>query len=124
METLYINYTGTTSNKPNTKYLNCKVGKSHLETDETESLKEHEKTAKGLEISKYSMHRVFKDVLRLTAYKRQSKQLILKASKKKRLDRDKFLFDKIKRATDTVFIWSDRKIFTVEAVLNKQNNRI
>ena len=44
---------------------------------ETESLKEHEKTVKELEISKSSMQRAFKDDLGLKAYKKHSKQLIL-----------------------------------------------
>ena len=60
-------------------------------------------TAKKLEILKFSMHRVFKDDLG-TACKKQSKQLISEASKKKRLDRSKFLLEEIKRTTEAVFI--------------------
>ena len=43
--------------------------------------------AKEFGISKFSMHRVFKDDLGLMAYKKQSMQLILEASKKKQFDR-------------------------------------
>ena len=62
------------------------------------------KTAKKLVILISSMNRVFKDVLRLTAYKKQSEKLISEASKKKRLDRGKFLLEEIKRTTEAVFI--------------------
>ena len=34
------------------------------------------------------------------------------------------MLEEIKSATDTVFIWSDKKIFTVETILNRQNDRI
>ena len=34
------------------------------------------------------------------------------------------MLEEIKRATDPIFIWSDEKIFTVEAVLNRQNDQI
>ena len=82
------------------------------------------KTAKELGISKASMHKVFKDDLEPTAYKKQSKQLKSEALIKKRVERRKLILEEIKRTTDTVFIYSNEKIFTVEAVLNRHNDRI
>lgn len=51
-------------------------------------------------------------------------QLLSAASKQKRLDRGKKMLDDIKNSTDKVIIWSDEKIFSVQATLNSQNDRI
>lgn len=122
------NESGTTSNKTipgrprniRTKRL-VKAIQKRVQRNPRRSMR---KTARELGISKSSMHRVFKDDLGLTAYKKQPKQLISAASKKKRLDRGKVMLEEIQRATDTVFIWSDEKMFTVEAILNRQNDRL
>ena len=82
------------------------------------------KTASQLGISRSSMHRIFKNDLGLTAYKKQPRQLLSAASKQKRHDRGKMMLAEMQRAVDNVFIWSDEKIFTVEAVTNTQNDRL
>ena len=61
--------------------------------------------------------------LGLNAYKFQRRHLISEASKKKRLDRAKMLKE-IERAGQKAIIWSDEKIFTVQAVNNPQNDRV
>lgn len=82
------------------------------------------KTANELGISRTSMHRIFKKDLRLTAYKKQSRQLLSAATKQKRHDRGKKMLAEMQRAVGHVFVWSDEKIFTVEAVTNTQNDRL
>lgn len=82
------------------------------------------KTASQLGISRSSMHRIFKNYLRLTVYNNQSRQLLSAASKQKRHDRGKRMLAEMQRAVDHVFIWSDEKIFIVEAVTNTQNDRL
>uniref|UniRef100_A0A0L8GWD5 Uncharacterized protein n=1 Tax=Octopus bimaculoides TaxID=37653 RepID=A0A0L8GWD5_OCTBM len=53
------------------------------------------KTAKALDISKSSMYRIFKEHLKLTAYKKQPRQLISAASNKKWLVRGKTMLAQI-----------------------------
>ena len=73
------------------------------------------KTSK-LEISRSSVHNIFKHYLRLTAYKEQSILLLSLASKQKRYDRGNEMLAEMQRDVDHIFIWSDEKILTVEAV--------
>ena len=61
--------------------------------------------------------------LQLTQYIKQSQQLISELSKQKHLDRGKLMLRETERAASKIFIWSDEKMFTVEAVTNKQINR-
>ena len=82
------------------------------------------KMAKELNISKSTMNRILKNDLKLTSYKKQYKQVLSAASKMKRLNRCKILLNKIKNSAGEVIIWSDEKIFTVQQILNKQNDRI
>ncbi|XP_014772692.1 uncharacterized protein LOC106870959 [Octopus bimaculoides] len=70
------------------------------------------------------MHRIFKKDLQLTDYKKPSWHLISSDSKKKRLDRGKTILTEVKRTAKKALIWSDEKIFTVEAVTNRQNDRL
>ena len=83
-----------------------------------------EESSKSAQDFNSSMHRIFKNDLRLTAYIEQSRQLLSVASKQKRHDCGKSMLAEMQRAVDYVFIWSDQKIFTVEAVTNTQNNRL
>ena len=82
------------------------------------------KTAKELKISETSLRRIVKEDLGLKAYKMQCRHLISATSKQKRLDRGKKMLEEIQSATDKVFIWSDEKMFTVQAVMNSQNDRV
>lgn len=80
--------------------------------------------AKDLKMSARSMRRVVKEDLGLKAYKFQRRHLISEASKKKRLDRGKKMLKEIERAGQKSIIWSDEKVFTVQAVNNPQNDRV
>ena len=55
---------------------------------------------------------------------KQSWQLFSEPSKQKRLHRGKLMFQEMERAAGKVFIWSDEKMFMVEAETNKQNDRV
>ena len=68
------------------------------------------------------MHRIFKNDLKSTAKKEQSRHLLAAASKQKRHDRSRNMLAEMQRAVGHVFIWSDEKIFTVEAVTHTQND--
>ena len=81
-------------------------------------------SAKDLNISQASMNRIVKEDLGLKAYKVQRRHLISAPSKLKRLDRGKKMLEEIHSAADNVFIWSDEKMFTVQAVTNIQNDRV
>ena len=85
-------------------------------------MKRVKKTANQVGISKSSMHKIFFNYLRFTAYKKQSRQLV--ASKQKRHNRGKKMLAEIQSTFNHVFIRSDKKIFTVEAVTNTQNDRL
>ena len=67
------------------------------------------------------MKRIVHEDLGLKSYKQH---LISANSKKKRLERGKKMLKKIRSAGNKVIIWSDEKIFTVEARANSQNDRI
>ena len=64
------------------------------------------------------------DDLQLTPYIKQSRQLISELSKRKHLDTGKLMLRETKRPASKIFISSDEKMFTVEAVTNKHNDRV
>ena len=120
--------TGKTSSKPipgrkrsvRTKR-NIEVIKKRISRNPRRSMR---KTAKDLQIAQTSLTRIVKRDLGLKAYKMQHRHLISSASKQKCLERSKKMLDDIQSATGKVFIWSDEKIFTVQSVVNSQNDRI
>ena len=75
-------------------------------------------------VSRFPMQRVIMDDLQLTPYKKQSVQVISESSKLKSLDRGKLMLREMEPAASKIFIWSDKKMSTVEAVTNKQNDRV
>ena len=83
-----------------------------------------QKMAKYAEISRFSTRRVFMDDLQLTSHKKQSVQVISESSKLKSLNRGKMMLREMQPAASKMFIWSDKKMSTVEAVTNKQDDRV
>ena len=71
---------------------------------------------------KRSVRRVLKEGLGLKAFRMQRRHLISAASKDKSHDRAKKMLEEMERAGDRAVIWSDAKIFTVQAVTNSQND--
>lgn len=120
--------TGTSSSKPipgrkrsiRTKSVVSAVKKKMIRNPQ----RSVRRIAKEAGISRSSMQRIVKEDLELRPYKKQSRQLISEPSKKKRLDRGNLILQEMKRAAGKVLIWSDEKMFTVEAVTNKQNDRV
>lgn len=80
--------------------------------------------AKEVNISRTSLRRIVKQDLRLKALKMQHRHLISTASKKKRLDKGQMMLQEIQSAANKVLVWYDEKIFTVQAVVNSQNDRV
>ena len=62
--------------------------------------------------------------LQLTPYKKQLVQVISESSKLKSLNRSKMMLREMEPAASKVFIWSNKKTSTMEAVTNKRNARV
>ena len=80
--------------------------------------------AKDYSVSVSSMQRILKDDLQSYPYKFTKRHLLSEATKKKRLDRAKVLVKKLVDGTQPQVLWTDEKLFTVQAVHNHQNDRI
>ena len=80
--------------------------------------------AKDYSVSVSSMQRILKDDLQSYPYKFTKRHLLSEATKKKRLNRAKVLVKKLVDGTQPQVLWTDEKLFTVQAVHNHQNDRI
>ena len=78
-----------------------------------------------MNVSDKMMRNTVKTDLKLSSLKMQTCQRLTYLQKEKRLDRAKILLNKLKACTDTdEIIFSDEKLFTVEAICNRQNDRV
>ena len=78
-----------------------------------------------MNVSDKMMRNTVKIDLKLSSLKMQTCQRLTDLQKEKRLDRAKILFNKLKACTDTdEIIFSDEKLFTAEAICNRQNDRV
>jgi len=82
------------------------------------------KMASEASVSRRTMQRIVREDLGLKAYKLQKRQLLSEATKAKRLARCKWLLQWIRQNQTASILWTDEKLFTVEAVHNHQNDRI
>ena len=82
------------------------------------------KLAKDTSVSVSTMQRLLKDDLHVYPYKFTKRQLLSNATKKKRLDRAKVLIKRLVVGTWPQVLWTDEKLFTVQAIHNHQNDRI
>ena len=74
-----------------------------------------------MNVSDKMMKNTVKTDLKLLSLKMQTCQRLTDLQKEKRLDRAKILLNKLKACTDTdEVIFSDEKLFTVEAICNRQ----
>ncbi|KAI6652445.1 hypothetical protein LOD99_7459 [Oopsacas minuta] len=80
--------------------------------------------AKDIQISRESMRRIVRSDLQMKAYKLNKCQLLSEQNKNKRLQRCKELVSHFKNHAHRDILFSDEKLFTVEQVLNSQNDRI
>ena len=81
--------------------------------------------AKQMSVSKSSMRTIVKKDLGFSPLKIRKKHLLTAAQKRKRLERSKKILNYLKDGTklgDVIF--SNEKLFTVEAKTNKQNDRV
>ena len=81
------------------------------------------KLAKDTSVSVSTMQRLLKDDLHVYPYKFTKRQLLSNATKK-RLDRAKVLIKRLVVGTQPQVLWTDEKLFTVQAIHNHQNDRI
>ncbi|EFO83229.1 hypothetical protein CRE_03542 [Caenorhabditis remanei] len=82
------------------------------------------KMAKGMKISSRSMERIVKDKLKLTCYRVRKAAILSEATTKKRLERSKKLLQRTRNGEHLVTVFSDEKLFTVQAEFNPQNHRV
>ena len=79
------------------------------------------KVARETGINRESVRRIVKNELGLKPYKLQKVQLLTEKMKEIRVQRSQLL---LKRAAGQDVLFTDEKIFTIEAVHNHQNDRI
>ena len=82
------------------------------------------KLASAAGVSYGTMQNVLKNDLNLSPYKKTKAQLLSQAAKTKRAQRSKLLLEKLADDTQPPVLWTDEKLFTVQAVHNHQNDRI
>ena len=82
------------------------------------------KMAKDEGVSYPTMWRACRVDLGMTPYKKQRRQVLSEATKAKRLKRGRELLKILKDGTCPPVLWTDEKLFTVEAVHNVQNDRV
>lgn len=83
-----------------------------------------EKLARDLNVSASSVRRMLKIDLQLKPYKIQKVQDLTPAQKKLRLDRARALKALAASGDLPNIVFSDEKIFTIQQVVNKQNDRV
>ena len=82
------------------------------------------KLAQEANASPSTMQRLLKNDLQLKAYKITKRQLISAATKKKRLERAKLFLNRLLDDMQLTILWTDEKLFTIQAIHNLQNDRI
>ena len=81
--------------------------------------------ARDMNVSEKTIRNIVKIDLKMSSFKMQTRQHLTDLQKEKRLARAKILLNKLKAGTDTnEIIFSDEKLFTVESIFNRQNDRV
>ena len=81
--------------------------------------------AYDMNVSDKMMRNTIKTDLKLSSLKMQTCQRLTDLQKEKRLDQAKILLNKLKACTNMdEIIFSDEKLFTVQAICNRQNDRV
>lgn len=97
-----------------------KTLKSTVSENPTTSMR---KLARDMKVSPRTIRRAVHTDLQLNSYVRTPKHLLTAAMEARRLERAKKVLNYLKRHGPTVKIFSDEKIFTVDAVVNRRNDR-
>ena len=83
------------------------------------------KMAKSLDMDEKTVRNIVKKDLKLSPFKKTNSQQLTDLQKQKRLERSKILLNAMKDGTQAgEIVFSDEKLFTVEAKFNSQNDRI
>ena len=82
------------------------------------------KLAKEAHVSPSTMQRLLKSDLKVKPYKITKRQLLSEATKNKRFERAKMLLTRLSDDTQPTVLWTDEKLFTVQAIHNSQNDRV
>ena len=80
--------------------------------------------AKAANVSYGTMQTVLKNDLNVSSFKKSKAQVLSQTVKAKRMSRAKLLLEKLKDDSQPPVLWTDEKLFTVQAVHNHQNDRI
>uniref|UniRef100_A0A7I4YUP3 DDE_3 domain-containing protein n=1 Tax=Haemonchus contortus TaxID=6289 RepID=A0A7I4YUP3_HAECO len=80
--------------------------------------------SKEIDISRGSLRRIVKEHLHDRAFKRSRGHFLSEQAKLKRKDRSQQLLHRFQEDRHREILFTDEKVFTVEQVLNKQNDRI
>ena len=81
--------------------------------------------ARDMKVSEKTIRNIVKKDLKMLSLKMITRQHLTELQKEKRLARAKILLQKLKAGTDTSeILFSDEKLFTVEAICNRQNDRV
>ena len=109
---------------PNRKVRTPKLIKNTREKIRRNPKRSIRKLASEAGVSFETMQNVLKIDLNLSPYKKTKVQLLSQAAKTKILERGKLLLEKLEDGMQQPVLWTDEKLFTVQAVHNYQNNRI
>ena len=93
------------------------------ENDKVKSVEKRQKMAKHVEISIFSMRRVIMDEIQLTPYNKTIGTCNFGIFNTERSRQEEVNVRKMEPAASKIFILSDKKMSTVEAVTNKQKYR-
>ncbi len=80
--------------------------------------------AKEEAVSRSTMMRLVRKDLGMVPYKKRSRQILSEATKEKRLLRGKHILQRLVSGSQLPVLWTDEKLFTVQAIHNSQNDRI
>ena len=81
--------------------------------------------AKEMKMDEKSMRTIIKEDLKMSPYKITKHQLLINLQKQKRRKRAQLLLKQLKGGTEVgKIIFSDEKLFTIEAKFNSQNDRV
>jgi transposase len=97
---------------------------NHTKRRNDESGNSTRKIAKKLDISQFAAHKILKDDLGLTAWKKIKGQKLTDRQKKNRLDRAKALKTRFVDGKHRQILFTDEKFFPIEEAFNHQNDRI
>ena len=108
---------------------NCKIRMPKLIKNTKEKIRRNpkrsiRKLASEARVSYGMMQNMLKIDLNLSPYKKTKVQLLSQAAKTKRLKRGKLLMEKLEDGMQPPVLWTDEKLFTVQAMHNHQNDQI